>query len=144
MANYPLTNFQFIVEWGGTNIGFSEIAGLTMSNDVVEYRDGTTLIPGTTKMPGLRKFDNIMLKRGVVKGDNDFYNWINTISLNTVERRDITISLLDAERNPVVRWTVRQAWPCRLSYAHLKSGESHVMMEELEIAHEGWSVANNS
>lgn len=143
MAQYPLTNFEFVVNWGGTKIGFTEVGGLNMNNEVVEYRDGSALLPSTIKMPGLRKFDNIVLRRGMTKGDNDFYNWINTISLNTVERRDITIVLLDAAHNPVVSWTVRNAWPCRLSYDHLRSGDSSVMMEELEIAHEGWAVQNN-
>lgn len=31
MANdYPLPGFHFMVEWGGTNVGFSEVTGLNM------------------------------------------------------------------------------------------------------------------
>jgi len=140
MTNYPLTSFQFIVDWGGTRTGFTEVTGLTMSNQVVEYREGTSTALTASKMPGLRKFDNIILKRGLFPGDNDFYAWINSIALNTVERRDIHISLMDASKSPVMTWLVLNAWPCRLSYSNLKSEESHTMMEELEIAHEGWTV----
>ena len=46
-------------------------------------------------MPGLRKFSNITLKRGVIKSDNDFFKWLSTIKLNTVARRDLVISLLN-------------------------------------------------
>jgi phage tail-like protein len=144
MANYPLENMQFVVNWGGDQIGFSEVSGLTMSNDVVEYRDGTAPEPNTIKMPGLRKFTNIILKRGVISGNYNLYNWMNSISGNTVERRDLTITLLDSARSPVLVWKVTNAWPCRLSYSPLIAGESRVMMEEVEIVHEGLTVQNSN
>ena len=115
-----------------------------MSNDIITYRDGIAPLPSAIKMPGLRKFENITLRRGMFSGNNDFYNWINGISQNAAERSDINISLFDEAHNVVVVWLVTNAWPCRLSYLQLKSGESHAMMEELEIAHEGWTVQNDS
>ena len=40
------------------------------------------------KIPGQRKFSNIILKTWYGNGDNDFYKWINTAQPNSVERRD--------------------------------------------------------
>jgi hypothetical protein len=40
MANYPIPKFHFRVEWGGTNIGFSEVSGMNIENKIIEYRDG--------------------------------------------------------------------------------------------------------
>ncbi|MGB3076164.1 MAG: phage tail protein, partial [Chitinophagales bacterium] len=72
MANYPLTVFHFTVSWGGDNIGFSEVGGLSQEIQPIEYRDG--LMTGTTlplKRPGLLKSGNISLKRGLVQGNMD-------------------------------------------------------------------------
>ena len=38
--NYPLPKFHFSVQWGGTNIGFTEVTGLNIETKVIEYRDG--------------------------------------------------------------------------------------------------------
>src|SRR5437867_8501995 len=108
-AQYPLPVFHFTVEWGGKRVGFSEATGLTQENQAIEYRDGSFLEFSPIKMPGLRKFGPIVLKRGVVKGDNDFFSWLSTVKLNTVERRNLVISLLNEQHQPVMVWKVVNA-----------------------------------
>ena len=102
MAEYPLPKFHFQVEWAGTRIGFTEITGLDVETEIIEYRDGSMPEYSKTKMPGMQKFSNITMKRGVFASDNEFYAWWNTVALNTIERRDLTISLLDEEHAPVM------------------------------------------
>ena len=143
MANYPLSKFHFQVDWSGTNIGFTEVSGLDISNDVIEYRDGSSPEYSKIKMPGQRKFSNISLKRGMFKSDNDFYTWFNTINMNTVERRDITISLLDETMAPVVVWKVKNAWPSKITPTDLKADGNDVAIESLEIVHEGLTIQND-
>ena len=140
--NYPLPKFHFRVEWGGTNIGFSEISGLNIENKVLEYRDGVSPEFSKIKMPGMREFSNLTLKRGVFKGDNEFYNWLNTIALNTVERRDLTISLLNEKHEPVVVWKVTNAFPVKIQSTDLKGDGNEVAIEQLDLAHEGLSIEN--
>src|SRR5262245_23341385 len=106
VKQYPLVTFHFTVEWNGNRIGFSEVTGLNQENQSIEYRDGSFREYSSINMPGLRKFSNITLKRGIVKADNDFFKWLSTIKLNTAERRDLIISLLDQEHNPVMVWNV--------------------------------------
>ncbi len=142
MANYPIPKFHFRVEWGGTNIGFSEVSGLNIENKVIEYRDGISPEFSKIKMPGMREFSNITLKRGVFKGDNEFYNWLNTISLNTVDRRDLTISLLNEKHEPVVVWKVHNAFPLKVQSTDLKADGSEVAIEQLDLAHEGLTIEN--
>src|SRR4051812_42367046 len=102
MATYPLPVFHFKVEWGGANVGFSEATGLNQELQVIEYRDGNMPEYSTIKMPGMRKFGNITLKRGIMKGDNEFFDWLNKVKLNTPERRDLTISLLNEDHEAVM------------------------------------------
>jgi phage tail-like protein len=142
MNNYPLLTCHFQVEWGGSRLGFTEVSGLTIEYNAVEYRDGLSPEYNSKKMPGLVKYNNIVLKRGIIKNDNEFYNWMNTIKLNTVERRDLIISLLDEEHNPVMTWKVKNAWPVKLEGPVLKSDACEAAIETLEIAHEGITIEN--
>lgn len=137
MSKYPLVTCHFLVEWGGTRVSFSEVSGLAIEHGVVEYRDGSSPEFAVVKMPGMEKYNNIVLKRGIIKGDNEFYQWVNTIRLNQVERRDVVISLLDESHSPVMRWKVKSAWPVKLEGPALKSDGNEVAIETLELAHEG-------
>ena len=142
-AGYPIPKFHFIVNWGGTRIGFSEVSGLNIENKVIEYRDGASPEYSKIKMPGMREFSNITLKRGVFKGDNEFFAWLNTISLNTVERRDLSISLLNEKHEPVIVWKVHNAFPVKIQSTDLKADGNEVAIEQLELAHEGLSIENS-
>jgi phage tail-like protein len=138
MANYPLPVFHFKVEWGGQNVGFSEASGLTQ-----EYRDVNSPDYSTIKMPGLHKYNNITLKRGIMKGDNDFFKWLNTVKLNTIERRSLTISLLNEEHEAVMVWKAVNAFPVKVEGPGLKASGNEVAIESIELAHEGLTLQND-
>lgn len=139
---YPLPKFHFQVDWSGNKIGFTEVTGLDITTEVIEYRDGASPEYSKIKMPGQRKFSNITLKRGTFKGDNQFFEWFNTVSLNTIERRDITISLLNESHEPVLVWKVKNAWPTKITPTDLKADGNEVAIESLELAHEGLTIQN--
>ena len=139
-TQYPIPVFHFDVAWGDSRAGFSEVSGLTQENQAIEYRDGSFREYSSIKMPGLRKFNNITLKRGIVKGDNKFFQWLSTVKLNTVERRDLTISLLNEEHQPVMVWKIMNAFPVKIEGPQLKASGNEVAMESVEIVHEGLTI----
>lgn len=141
--SYPLSKFHFSVEWGGTKIGFTEVSGLDLETEIIEYRQGASPEYSKIKMPGMQKFSNITLKRGTFKSDNEYYQWYNTINLNKVERRDLTISLLNEEHEPVVTWKVKNAWPLKVQSTDLKGDGNEVAIESMELAHEGLVIQND-
>lgn len=143
MSAYPLAKFHFAVDWGGTNISFTEVTGLEISTDVIEHRHGASPDFSKMKMPGMRKFSNITLKRGTFKSDNEYYAWINSTRQTEVERRTITISLLDETGAPAVTWKVKNAFPVKVQSTDLKADGNEVAIETLEIAHEGLTIENN-
>ncbi|MEI7660856.1 MAG: phage tail protein [Bacteroidota bacterium] len=142
MANYPLPKFHFQVDWGGTKIGFQEVSGLDLEIQALEYRDGASPEYHKIKMPGLQQFGDVTLKRGVFKGDNEFYEWYNTVSLNIIQRRDVTISLLDESHAPVVTWKIKNAWPSKITSPDLKAEGNEIAIETMVIKHEGLSIQN--
>ena len=136
-----MTNvYHFIVDWGGNRTGFTEVSGLNISHEVVSYREGSSPVDSSIKIPGRTKYDNIVLKRGIVKGDIDFFKWMKTKQNSQIERRDIFIKLLDETHSPIMFWKVKNAFPVKYSGPQLQAGSSEVAMETIEIAHEGIEI----
>lgn len=142
MTDYPLPKFHFQVEWGGTRIGFTEVSGLDVETEVIEYRDGANREYSKLKMPGMQKFANVTMKRGVFRSDNEFYDWWNTVALNTIERRDVTVSLLNETHEPVMVWKIKNAWPTKIASTDLKADGNETSIETVEVAHDGLSIQN--
>ena len=141
MAEYPLPKFHFKVEWNSTEIGFTEVSGLDVETEVIEYREGNMPEYHSLKMPGRQKYGNITMKKGVFQSKNDFFEWWKTVSLNKIDRRTITIKLLNESHNPVVVWTVVNAWPTKIQSTDLKGDSNEAAIETIEIAHEGLTIA---
>jgi phage tail-like protein len=139
---YPLAKFHFVVEWGGSRVGFTEVTGLDIQVEAIEYREGNSNEYSKIKMPGMHKFSNITLKRGSVGGDKEFYDWLNTVNLNQIERRNLSISLLNEKHEPVFTWKVKNAFPVKVQASDLKSDGNEVAIESIELAHEGLNILN--
>ncbi|MHA4806453.1 phage tail protein [Flavitalea flava] len=141
MATYPIPVFHYKVSWNNTDIGFSDVTGLSQEIQVIEYRDGL-MKPHQSplKRPGQVKFPNVTFKRGIVEKNNDLFNWFNNNGAPNVERRDITVSLLNDEGDPVMVWTISQAWPVKVEGPGLKATGNEIAIESIELTHEGLSV----
>ena len=140
---YPAYNFEVVVDGisdDGASIrgSFSEVSGLGAEIEVIEYRTGSE--PSRVrKLAGLSKFNNIVLKRGII-GDLTFWNWLVGAMHGNVQRAAVSIILLDENRNPVLRWNFVRAWPCKWTGPNLNAKTSEIAIETLEICHEGISV----
>ncbi|GGE72508.1 phage tail protein [Massilia psychrophila] len=141
-ALWPLPKFHFQVKWDAQVMSFQEISGLDIQSEEIKYRSGDSPLFSVIKMPGMTKFGNVTMKKGIFKGDNKFWDWINQIKMNTVKRLPVTISLLDEEGKPTMVWTLANAWPTKVSGTDLKAEGNEVAIETIEIAHEGLTVAN--
>lgn len=141
---WPLPAFYFKVDLGDKGvISFKEVSGMDMESEIIEYRAGDNAVHSKIKMPGMKKYSNITLKKGIFKGDNKFWDWINEIKLNTIKRQTVTISLLDETGAPTMVWTLTNAWPTKISTDGLKSDGNEVAIETMELAHEGITLANS-
>ncbi len=142
--NHPLPSFHFLVDWGGTRIGFLEVSGLSFETEVIEYREGVNKAYHKTKQPGLTKYNNVTLKRGAFLGDFEMFKlWQKTVFFNETGeqfRRDITIKLLNDHHEPVITWVLQNAWPSKVQYSDLKADANEVLIETMELVHEGLSI----
>ncbi len=91
----PFKGFNFLVEVDGVaRAAFSEVSGLESETAVIEYRAGSEKVNTVRKLPGLTKYGNIVLRRGVTQ-DADLWNWRKSIVDGEIDRRNGSIILLD-------------------------------------------------
>ncbi len=110
---------------------FSEVSGLEVEVPPILYRNGSEDIT-QRKIPGLKKFTDITLKRGVT-GHVGFWNWIVEALNGKVRRTAGSIMLLDENRNEVMRWNFSRAWPCKYTGPALHAGNNEIAIETLVI-----------
>ncbi|WP_372948268.1 phage tail protein [Mariniphaga sp.] len=141
--NWPLPKFYFMVDWGSTtNIPFQKVSGLDIEAQPISYRHGNSPVFSEINMPGIVKNSNVTMKKGVFANDNGFWDWYNKIKMNTIERQNVVIKLLDESGSPTMTWTLNNAWPTKISSTDLKSDANEVAVESIEIMHEGLTIAN--
>ncbi len=137
--NNLFKNFNFQVRIGDLEMGFTKVSGLNFSREVIEYRLGNSREDNAFKLPGRTKFSNITLKRGMTKTNNQFFEWWQQAQDKNF-KRDVTISLLSETHEPIVAWRVRNAFPVKLECSDLEALGNEIVIESLEIAHEGLTI----
>jgi phage tail-like protein len=132
----PLRGFNFRLELDNTSVAaFRECTGLSENTDPVDYREGTDAWLSVRKLPGLRKFSNITLKRGITE-NKDLWNWYKNILNGTDDRRNGAIVLQDEQHNDVLRWNFLNGWICKWEGPSMNATSNDVAIETVEICHE--------
>jgi phage tail-like protein len=133
----PYPGFNFLVELGATEntAGFSEVHIGAAHIQLIEYREGADRVNSVRKLPGLTRYDNVVLKRGLT-GTTALWAWFDQVRDGDAERRDVRITLLDEQRNAVARWLLRRALPVKYEAPALRATGNEVAIETLELAHE--------
>jgi phage tail-like protein len=130
-TTYPIPTYRYRVAIGDQEMAFSAASGLEVSYETIEYKDGTG---GVYRMPGQLAPVHITLRRGMVVGKSQLYDWISSTSLNQVEKKDISISLTNASGNELlVTWNISNAFPTKLSAPNFDASSNEVAIEELSL-----------
>ena len=136
-TEYPLPVYNFRVEIDGTTVGFSEVSGLNIAYETITYTESALKGPGPRilYMPGKPKVTTLTMKKGVVTGVSvaTLYNWINTIALNRVVKKDIMIRLCDENGAAVVSWKVLNAIPTQLDAPAFTASSNDVAIESMQL-----------
>ncbi|QZY54478.1 phage tail protein [Crassaminicella profunda] len=136
MAEHPYRNFRFRLEIDGLEAGgFSEVTGFDANIDVIEYREGDSVIT-PRKLPGLIKYGNVTLKWGATDS-MVLYEWLQGIAEGQVERKTVTITAIDEAGEDAASWQLIEAWPVKYTAPDFNGLGAEVAMETLEMAHEG-------
>ena len=134
---------SFGLEFDGITIkAITEISGLKIEQDVVEYKengpDGKYQIK---RLPGRPKAPDITLTRGLTS-DQSFEKWVKDSRFGkmTDVRKGGSIIVFDFEGTEVKRYKLTNAWPKSLEIGALKAGDTSVLTEKIVITYERMEV----
>lgn len=131
LKEYPIPVYRFSVDFGGESVAFSEVSGLDIENEVITYKDcqGVKTMPGMSKSP-----INLTLKKGVLRGDSSFYDWITSTQMNSINKKDISVTLMDEKgETPLVTWKVFNSFPTKLTAPTFDASTNDVAIDTLEL-----------
>ena len=137
---WPVPKFHFKVTIGDKGeLSFQEVSGLDTEYTVIEYRPGNSIDFSTVKMPGVSKGTDVTLKKGMFKDDSALFDYFTSVQMSTARRETITIQLLDEAHNPMFTWTLKNAYPMKLTVTDIHAQNLEVAVEEIVLSHEGLS-----
>lgn len=139
----PVGNFIFTLKLGGAEKAawFAEVSGLSTENQVVEHTAAAANgKPLPQRFAGQVKWSNIVLKRGV-DAAQDLWKWRQQILNGEIDkaRQSVVITVMDQTGKEAAAYSVIRAWPCKYSSPGLNSGGNEILVEEMELAHEGFT-----
>ncbi|MHB1295098.1 MAG: phage tail protein [Anaerolineae bacterium] len=130
---YPA--FRFAVTFGGSDQAvFSECTLPNLEVDVHEQKEGG-YNHGVHLLPGAVKAGRITLKRGLAKS-GELLAWYADVASGNAQKalRNVSVVLYDAESNEVLRLNFAGAFPVRWSGPTLRTADSAIAIETLELA----------
>jgi phage tail-like protein len=131
----PLRGFRFRIESQGLDRGgVMSVGGLERTTETEPYREGGVndhdiqLVTKTIQA-------TLILKRGLL--DPWFWDWHENVVSGDIERRTVSVILLDEVGEEAWRWICAEAFPTKWTGPELDASANAVAMETLEIVHHG-------
>lgn len=150
--NYPYRVFRYkvTVDKNMARASFSEVSGISLSTQVVEYREGNDMRNTPRKMPGLTTFSNVTLRWGQTN-DDDFMKWVHQVAPDNVagpiglkDRANVTITLIADDGKDGPSWTLINCWPVSYTVPDLSGLGNEVAITSLELCCEGMWKADGA
>ncbi len=137
MHNIPVV-FHFKVEFGPTSDDqdnrFQEVTGLSGELTTEEFREGG-LNEYAHRLPTGAKYGNLVLKRGFI-ADSSLGTWVqDAVEKFKFEPKDVLVTLLNEEHDPLASWNFLGAYPVKWSMADLKAQDNALAIESLELVY---------
>lgn len=119
---------------GEGECSFQDVGGLNVSLGTEEVKEGG-VNNYTQKLPGRAKYDNLVLKRGLITG-SPLITWVNDAISNFVFRpKLVKVALVDTGMNPVITWSLYNAYPVSIKMNEFKAMENALAIETMELAY---------
>ena len=98
----------------------------------------------TYRLPNRAKYNNIILKRGMLKNSRLIEWFGNAIGENfQFEPRDISIHLLNEKNEVITSWEVIQAYPVKWVISDLKAQDNTLVIETVELVYQYFRRTDN-
>jgi len=134
LSDQPYGNANFRVEIDGIERShFFEIQLPDLGLEIAEYREGVDAVEPIQRLIARPRLGNLILRRGF-RGETELYQWWQRNASGQIDRRNLSVILLNSEMIEVARWNMSRAIPVRLSYSPLDGLDGSPLLETLELA----------
>jgi len=141
-AAYPV-GFYFSLSFEGDDAAFKEVSGISKELGMEEVAGG-----GENRfkyrLPTVSSSKNLVLKRAIVPTGSNLITWCsNTIDSGlsiAIKTQDVSVDLLDNEGVVLKKWTFYNAYPVSYAVSDLKSQESEILIETIELAYNYFNI----
>ncbi len=134
----PIRGFRFTANFEGLGTtSFKSVEGFSSEVEAVDYREGGFGYLTKRKLPGLVSYNAITLQKGLYSNPilynffNDYLEGSNFTPVNAV------ITVFNNAGEPTASWSVINAWPSKYESSGLSAEDSAILVETLELQHEG-------
>lgn len=133
----PYGAYNFLVEIDGlVSGGFTSAQGLEGTIATEDKPEGG-VNNFTRKVLGATSYPNLVLVKGLIDLDM-LWTWFDQTRQGVIQRKNMTLMLLDNARWPATWWDFKGVIPVRWAGPQLDSSQPQVAMETVELAHCGF------
>lgn len=144
--NAYAASYYFKLSFKGDEDAFQEVTGISKELNIEEVVCG-----GENRfkyrLPTTASSQNLVLKRAFITKGSKLVNWcassVDGNLIKQIEPHDVSISLLDAGGIVCAMWTFYKAYPVKYAISDLKSQESGLVIESMELAYTYFAVSKS-
>ena len=134
----PIRGFRFTCNFQGLGTtSFKTVEGFSAEVNSSEYREGGFGRLTVRKLPGLAQYNTLTLTKGLYSNPLLYNYFQNYLEGGTFAPVNATITVFDNAGEATASWQVINAWPSRYESNGLDATNSDVLIETLELQHEG-------
>ena len=145
-TDYPV-GFYFSLSFEGEDAAFKEVSGISKDLGIEEITSG-----GENRfkyrLPNVSSSQNLVLKRAIVPTGSKLITWCSSTMddglATAIETKDVSVNLLDNEGKVLKKWTFHNAYPVKYEVSDLKSQESEILIETIELAYTYFDIGSGS
>jgi len=134
---YPPVGFHFRVDIDGITTGdqevsFQEVSGINVSVGEMTYNEGGEN-RFVHRLPDRVSYEKLTLKRGMLIGSKMVSWFKDAVESFKFDPKTITVTLLNAEHDPLEAWSFVQAYPVKWSISGFNAQNNEIVIETVEL-----------
>lgn len=144
VGKFPV-GFYFSVSFEDElEVDFQEVSGISKELNVEDIVGGGEN-QYKYRLPTGSSSKNLALKRAIILEGSSLLSWcedcIDGGLSNPIKTQNISVNLLDKKGIVSMKWVFNNAYPVKYSVSDLKSQESEVLLETIELAYSFFKIS---